>query len=333
MFFSLLSDFLTCFVFIRFRFLLRSLYSLILLAAISVRTYFPKVISYALTSFFFLFDVWKMSCCLSMLLTFVDCLDLSLWFIAQLSPNSWAILSAFIILCRLLEINPFVGVFRSFYTIHPNKDKGFCTLYTRICCGLFGIVPASWKAWKHVFFSIPPSLELGVWLIKTQWSGTFSNEHLSKLSNSKDKSISLLSDFIDWWMFGNRSILKSFSCFSIYGLYLYLFWLSFDIIAWLSLTCSCLVDMASKLDRSVLANTLRRKSKGKQAWQVEVFALRSSDPLANAPLVVPSSTSKVQSKKRRRCSSPNGVDVAQPSTSDGKNRDGRSSDHFSRQIV
>ena len=108
----------------------------------------------------------------------------------QLSPNSWAILSAFIILCRLLEIKASVGVFRSFYVIRLNRDNGFCTLYARIGCGLFGNAPTSWKVWKYGFFTIPPP-ELGFWPIKTQWSGSFNNKHLNKLFYVEEKSIAL----------------------------------------------------------------------------------------------------------------------------------------------
>ena len=41
----------------------------------------------------------------------VDFFNSSNLTITQLPPNFWAILSAFVILCRLLEIEPFVGVF------------------------------------------------------------------------------------------------------------------------------------------------------------------------------------------------------------------------------
>ena len=75
-------------------------------------------------------------------------LNLSQLTITQLSPNSWAILSGFVINYGLLEVETFVGIFRSFYTIRPNRHKGFCTLYARIGCGLFGNVPTYWKAWK-----------------------------------------------------------------------------------------------------------------------------------------------------------------------------------------
>ena len=57
--------------------------------------------------------------------------------------------------------------------------------------------------------------------MKTQWSGTFNNVHLNKLSDVEEKSIALLSecDFIDLrrlifsnlvdkCMFGDRSILS-----------------------------------------------------------------------------------------------------------------------------
>ena len=76
----------------------------------------------------------------------VKFLNLSNLNIIQLSSNSWVILSFFVILCRLLEIEPSVSIFRSFYTICPNRDKGFWTLYSRIDCGLFGNAPTSWKA-------------------------------------------------------------------------------------------------------------------------------------------------------------------------------------------
>ena len=81
--------------------------------------------------------------------------------------------------------------------------------------------------------------------------------------------------------------------------------------------------MVPKLDMSALTKSFLKKSKGKQARSIEVVALRSSNPLVNAPPIVPSSTSKVQSKKRKRSSFPNGVDVAQPFTSSGRSRDGR----------
>ena len=114
-----------------------------------------------------------------------------------------------------------MGVFRSFYVIYPNKDKGFCTLYARIGCSLFDNTPTSCKAWKHGFFAIPPLLKLGSWSIKTQWSGTFNNDHLNKLSNVEEKSIAFLfecdlmdirhlifSDLVDKCMFGDRGILS-----------------------------------------------------------------------------------------------------------------------------
>ena len=92
----------------------------------------------------------------------VEFLNSSNLTISQLLPNSWAVLSVFFILCRMLDIDPSIGVFRSFYTIRPNKDKGFCIFYARIDCGLFGNASTSWKAWKHGFFAIPPPPELGV---------------------------------------------------------------------------------------------------------------------------------------------------------------------------
>ena len=101
-------------------------------------------------------------------------------------------LSAFVILCRLLEIELSMGVFRSFYVIRSNRDKGFCTLYARIDSGFFGNIPTSWKAWKHGFFAIYPPSELGSWPIKTRWNDTFNNEPLNKLSDLEEKSITLL---------------------------------------------------------------------------------------------------------------------------------------------
>ena len=89
--------------------------------------------------------------------------------------------------------------------------------------------PTSWKAWNHSYFAIHPPLELGSWPIKTQWSGTFSNEHLDKLFNLEEKSIAFLSkcglvdirrlvfsSLVDKCRFGDRGILSPFLCFAIY---------------------------------------------------------------------------------------------------------------------
>ena len=97
----------------------------------------------------------------------VDFLNLSNLTITQFSPNSWVMLSAFVIFCPLLEVEPSVDVFWSFYVIRLNKDKGFCTFHARIGYGLFGNIPTSWKVWKHGLFSICPPPKLGLWLIKT----------------------------------------------------------------------------------------------------------------------------------------------------------------------
>ena len=45
--------------------------------------------------------------------------------ITQLLSNSWAILSSFVILCRLLEIEPFVGIFRSSISFVRIRTKLF----------------------------------------------------------------------------------------------------------------------------------------------------------------------------------------------------------------
>ena len=136
-------------------------------------------------------------------------------------------MSAFVILCRLLEIELSVGVFRSFYVIRSNKDNCFCTLYARISCDLSRNTLSSWKGWKHGCFAISLPLELGSWPIKTQWSGTFSDKHLEKLFELKEKTVALLSecrlvdirrlifsDLIDRCMFGHRGILSLLADYS-----------------------------------------------------------------------------------------------------------------------
>ena len=114
-----------------------------------------------------------------------------------------------------------MGVFRSFYVIRSNKDNCFCTLYARISCDLSSNTLSSWKGWKHGCFAISLPLELGSWPIKTQWSGTFNNDHLNKLFDEEKKSIIffsecglmdiqclIFSNLVYKWTLGDRGILS-----------------------------------------------------------------------------------------------------------------------------
>ena len=91
--------------------------------------------------------------------------------------------------------------------------------------------------------------------------------------------------------------------------------------------------MAPKLDKSVLASALLRKNKGNQTQPSKVIS-KGSDPSVNAPptapLIVPSSTSKAQGRKRWRSPS-SSAPVAQPSSFGG--RDGRPSNHSRRHTM
>ena len=86
-------------------------------------------------------DAHKAELRFSLHLFIVEFINLSNLTITQLSTNFWAILSGFIVLYGLLEIEPSVGVFRSFYTICPNTNNDFRILYAKISYGLFGNVP------------------------------------------------------------------------------------------------------------------------------------------------------------------------------------------------
>jgi hypothetical protein len=91
----------------------------------------------------------------------------------QLTPNSWRIMAAFLVLCHSTGVPPSPAVFRHFYGFFPlppvnSKQKGWYFFRSRDTSGLcFEGLPHRNKDWKHGFFFLSSTTE--PWTCPVEW--------------------------------------------------------------------------------------------------------------------------------------------------------------------
>jgi len=72
----------------------------------------------------------------------------------QLHPNSWAILQAFWILCRVFGLKPIPESFLYYYNTHPSTRVGWLSLSSRPGNVRFAAFTTSYKNFKEYYFKV-----------------------------------------------------------------------------------------------------------------------------------------------------------------------------------